>query len=407
MSEKKIPVPKIFSQGHYRPQEEMLEVMHKPNKLFIGIPKETAFQENRIALTPSSVHSLVLNGHRVVVESDAGERSSYTDHDYSEAGADISHSHEQVFKSDIIIKVAPPTMEEVDLMSPNQMLISPIHLPTITEEYVRKMKEKRVIALAMEYIQDTNGTFPIVRTLSEIAGTSAILTAAELLTNSSEGNGILLGGISGVPPAKIVILGAGVVAEYAVHTALGLGAEVRVFDNNVYKLMRLQDAVGQRLYTSAIIPHYLEQELDTADVAIGAIHSDAGRTPMIVSEEMVMNMRHGAVIIDVSIDQGGCFATSRITTHDKPTFTKHGVIHYCVPNIASRVSRTASTAISNILTPLLIESEHSGGIEALIYNNRGLRHGVYAFKGSITNKHLGERFGMKTTDLDLLMMSGM
>ncbi|MEM7106216.1 MAG: alanine dehydrogenase [Bacteroidota bacterium] len=407
MSKRKVPIPKIFTSGQYRPQEETLEVQYKPNKLFIGIPKESSFQENRVALTPSSVLSLVNHGHRVVVETNAGEKASFTDNDYSEAGADIAYSKAQVFKSDIIIKVAPPTLDEVDLLAPNQMVISPIHLPTITAEYVMKIREKRVIALAMEYIQDNNGSFPIVRTLSEIAGTSAMLTAAELLTNVSEGRGILLGGVSGVPPAKVVILGAGVVAEYAVRTALGLGAQVRVFDNNVYKLMRLQSSVGQRIYTSSIIQHVLEEEIDTADVAIGAIHSVEGRSPIVVSEEMVMNMRHGAVIIDVSIDQGGCFATSRVTTHEKPTFIKHGVIHYCVPNIASRVSRTASSAVSNILTPILLEAETTGGLERLIYNNSGLRHGVYSFKGSLTNRHLGERFGIKHTDLDLLMMSGL
>nr|HQU60755.1 alanine dehydrogenase [Saprospiraceae bacterium] len=254
---------------------------------------------------------------------------------------------------------------------------------------------------------DESDTFPIVRIMSEIAGISAMLTAAELMASTSGGKGVLLGGISGVPSAKVVILGAGIVAEYATRAALGLGAEVRIFDNNIYKLKRLQNQVGRPLYTSSLNPHYLEKELLSADVAIGAVHSKLGRTPVIVSEEMVANMKPGAVIIDVSIDQGGCFATSEVTSLDKPTFVKHEIIHYCVPNIASRVSRTSSIAVSNILTPILLKAGSTGSIEHLMFNNPGLRHGVYTYKGCLTNSYLGERFDIKSTDLDLLMTSNL
>ncbi len=407
MTKRPIPIPSFFTHSKLQPQAEMLAVSQLPNKLFIGIPKESSFQEKRVALTPSSVANLIQHGHRVVVEAGAGEKARFSDHDYSEAGADIGYSAEQVFKSNIILKVAPATLDEMDWLKPNQMLISPIHLPTLNAEYITKLRQKRVIALAMEYIKDENDTFPIVRSLSEIAGTNAILAASELLANSDSGLGILLGGISGVPPAKVVILGAGVVGEHAARTALGLGAEVRVFDNNISRLMNLQNRIGRRIYTSAIIPQYLEQELDSADVAIGAIHSPSGRTPIIVSEEMVLNMKHGAVIIDVSIDQGGCFGTSRVTSHDQPIYVEHGVVHYCVPNIASRVPRTASSALSNILTPMLLESEEFGGMERFIYHHQGLRHGVYTYKGCVTNYHLGERFGIKTTDIDLLLTSNL
>lgn len=405
MTKKKIPIPESLSQSQYLPQEEMLMVKERKSSLFIGIVKETMFQENRVALTPSSVATLVGNGHRVVVETGAGERSSFSDHDYSEAGADIAYSPEQVFKSNILLKVAPPTLEEIDYCFPDQVLISPIHLPTLTPEYIHKLRHKRVICLAMEYIKDNSGSFPVVRTLSEIAGIASILTAGELLNNANRGQGILLGGISGVPPAKVVILGSGVVGEYAARAAIGLGAEVRVFDNNIYKLKRLQAKIGQRIYTSAIIPHFLERELVTAHVVIGAIHSKEGRTPVIVSEGMVSNMRPGAVIIDVSIDQGGCFATSEVTTHDRPTFVKHDVTHYCVPNIASKVSRTASTAISNIITPILLEAQKQGGIISYLHNDMGFRNGTYTYKGCLTNHHLGERFGIKSTDLNLLLTS--
>ena len=401
--QKRVPIPKIFTEGRFQTQTEMLQLQRKPNKLFIGIPKETTMQENRVALVPASVATLIAHGHRVVVEKDAGSKANYSDNDYSEVGADIAYSPEQVFKSDIILKVAPPTIEELDLLRPNQILISPLHIPIITAEFINRLKQKRVIALAMEYIKDEIGSFPLVRIMSEMAGLSAMLTAAELLTNTSGGKGVLLGGISGVPSAKVVILGAGVVAEFATRTALGLGADVRIFDNNIYKLMRLQNQVGRQLNTSSLNPFQLEKELLTADVVIGAIHSKTGRAPILVSEDIVMKMKPGSVIIDVSIDQGGCFATSEVTSHDKPTFTKHGVIHYCVPNIASRVARTASIAVSNILMPILLNAGNSGSIERLIANNLGLRHGVYTYKGCLTNEYLSERFQIKFTNLELLI----
>ncbi len=388
-------------------QPERLAVMSRPDKLYIGVPCELSKDENRLALVPSSVRTLIAYGHRVVIESCAGQRAHFTDHDYSEAGAEIAHSPEQVYRANLILKVSPPTLEELDLMRPNQILISPLQMPLLTAEYMIKLKAKRVIALAMEYMQDEAGSYPIVRTMSELAGMSAILIASELLSSATNGKGVLLGGISGVPPAKVVILGAGVVAESAVRAALGLGAEVRVFDNNIYKLKRLRNEVGQAIYTSVINPVYLAEELKLADVAIGAVHSADGRAPMLVSEEMVEHMSPGSVIVDISIDQGGCFATSEVTTLKRPTFTKFDVIHYCVPNLASRVARTASVAVSNILTPMLLRAGSSGSIEHVLFSDRGLRHGVYSYKGCLTNAYLSERFGQKYTDLSLLMTSDM
>jgi alanine dehydrogenase len=405
-STKHKPVSSSFTQFSLMTQPEMLETSQKEGRVYIGIPKETTLQENRVALVPSSVMALTSRGHRVVVESGAGLKSNFSDRDYSEAGADIAFSREQVFKADVILKVAPPTIEEIDFFHHNQVLISPLQIPLISAEYILKLRQKRVIALAMEYIKDDFGTFPVVRIMSEIAGTSAILTAAELLIGQ-KGQGVLLGGISGVPPSKVVILGAGVVAEFATRTAIGLGAEVRIFDNNIYKLMRLQNQVGRQLFTSVIDPHILEQELRTADVAIGAIHSKSGRTPMLVSENMVMKMKPGSVIIDVSIDQGGSFETSEVTSHDNPTFVKHDIIHYCVPNIASKVPRTASYAISHIITPLLLKSEQHGNIERFLQAHPGLLHGVYTYKGCLTNAYLSQRFQIKYTDLDLLITSSL
>lgn len=391
--------------GQRETKTEMLEVVPRQQRLFIGIPKETTLQENRVALVPHSVATLTAHGHRIMVEAGAGQKSKFNDNDYSEAGAEIAKSQEDVFKADVILKVAPLTLAEIDLMRPNQVIISPIHLPLLKPEYITKLQKKRVIALAMEYIRDDEtGVFPIVRVMSEIAGTSAILIAADLLSTARGGKGVLLGGIAGVPPAKVIILGAGVVAEFASRTAIGLGAEVRIFDNNVYKLMRLQKHVGRQLHTSVINPHHLREQLITADVAIGAIHSSHGRTPVVVPDDIIQRMKPGSVIIDVSIDQGGIFETSQTTSLDKPTFVKHGVIHYCVPNIPSRVARTASDAISNILTSLLLKAE-TGGILPLITSHEGLRNGVYTYKGCLTNAYLGERFQLKSTNLDLLITS--
>jgi alanine dehydrogenase len=403
---KRVPIsPDILSE--IKTQPERLAILNRPNKLYIGVPREVTLHENRVALVPSSVRTLVGHGHRILIESDAGLRAHFSDHDYSEAGAEIVHSPEQVYAANVIIKVAPPTLDELELMRPNQVLISPLQLPLLTSEYMLRLKNKRVIALAMEYIRDDSGAYPIVRTMSELAGMSAILIASELLSSASGNKGVLLGGISGVPPAKVVILGAGVVAENAVRAALGLGAEVRVFDDNIYKLNRLRNEVGQSIYTSVINPFYLEAELKQADVVIGAIHSENGRTPMVVSEAMVEMMAPGSVIIDVSIDQGGCFETSEVTTLKKPTFEKFDVIHYCVPNLASRVGRSASIAVSNILTPLLLKAGSTGSIEHVLFSDSGLRHGVYTYKGCLTNAYLSERFGQKYTDLALLITSNM
>jgi len=296
-----------------------------------------------------------------------------------------------------------PTLEELQWFHPNQVLVSPLNFPIIDSEYIQALRQKRVTAIAMEYLQADDGTFPLVRIMSEIAGISVVQTAAELLSHPKQGKGLLLGGISGVPPAKVIILGAGVVAEYATRAALALGASVRIFDDNIHKLIRIQNRMGRQLYTSSLNPITLTQQLMTADVAIGAIHSKTGRTPLLVSEEMILQMKPGSVIIDVSIDQGGCFETSQVTTHDQPIRLVHGVIHYGVPNIASKVARTASIGISNIITTILQQAGDAGGIEHVIYSHKGLRNGIYTYKGCLTNEYLSQRFGIKYTNLDLLL----
>jgi alanine dehydrogenase len=400
-----IPIPKELTGTQFQVREEIVLKSGKQDKLVFGIPREITLQENRVPLVPASVATLVAMGHQVIIERGAGINAHFKDCDYSDAGAEIVESGEAVYKAAVVLKAAPPTMEELDLMFANQILISPLQMPTLSAAYFHKLRQKKVLALAMEYIKDEADTFPLVRIMSEMAGIEAMLTAAELLSVNAGGNGVLLGGISGVPSAKVVILGAGIVAEYASRVAVGLGAEIRIFDNDIYKLKRLQNQVGRQLYTSSLNPIYLQDELVSADVVIGAIHSKSGRTPVIVSEEMIQKMRPGAVLIDVSIDQGGCFATSEVTSLQHPSFTKYGVIHYCVPNITSRVPRTASMAISNILTPILLHAAEAGGIESWLFNNPGLRHGVYTYNGYLCNAYLGERFEMKTTNLDLIITS--
>jgi alanine dehydrogenase len=303
--------------------------------------------------------------------------------------------------------VAPMSLEEAGWLHDRQTLITPIHLPTLQPELLQALMRKRCTALAFEYIKDESGTFPFVRSMSEIAGSSAILIASELLSDDTHGKGMLLGGVSGIPPTKVLVLGAGVVGEFAARAALGLGALVKVFDNNIYKLLRLQNHIGTRLPTSTLNPEILAQELTTADVVVGAIHSELGRTPVVVTEEMVANMKAGSVIVDVSIDQGGCFETSELTNHKHPTFRKYDVIHYGVPNIASRVSKTASRAVANIVTTSLLKASEVGGFDHLIRHSAGARHGVYLYNGFLTNVHLAQSFGLKYTELDLLMTSSM
>lgn len=395
----------FFTEGQYQTQEEVLTASSGDKSISIGISNETSDIEQRVALVPNSICTLVGHGHKVLVQRGAGLASNYSDHDYSEAGAILVDSKESVYDCQILVKIAPPTDEEIDLMHADQVLISPIQLPTMSDVYLTRLRHKRVTALAMEYLKAEDGSFHIVRIMSEIAGMAAIMTAAELLTNTAGGRGVLLGGITGVPPAKVVVLGAGVVGEFAVKTALGLGASVRIFDNDISKLMRLQSLVGRPLHTSVINPKYLGYQLMSADVVIGAIHSRHGRTPVIVTEEMVSKMKEGSVIIDVSIDQGGCIETSEITTHKSPTFIRHGVTHYCVPNISSKIARTASVAVSNIITPLLIKSGSSGSIDRLLYNREGIRHGCYTYKGCVTNEYMARRFSQKYTPIDLLMTS--
>lgn len=395
----------LAQQALRQPQEMLQESVSKNNQLFIGIPKEVSFQENRIALTPLSVSVLVENGHRVLIESGAGDAANFLDHHYSEQGAEIVNDKASIYKADIIIKIAPPSLEEIELMKNGQVLFSSQQPTFLTLEHLQAMMNKRITALSFEYLRDEGNVLSVVRAMSEIVGATSILIAAEYLSNVMDGKGLMLGGVTGVPPTEIVILGAGTVGEYAARTAIALGAQVKVFDSSIYRLRRLQNNVGSRIFTSVIQPLVLRKAVISCDVVIGAVRAKNGRCPCLITEETVSKMKPNSVLIDVSIDQGGCFETSEVTNHLQPVFKKHEVIHYCVPNIASRVARTATYALTNIFTPILLELGDTGSMMNLIWEKPGVRNAVYLFQGQLTSKDIGNRFNLTPKDLDLLVLS--
>lgn len=386
-----------------QPLEQLAPLKKNNLRLSIGIPREITSQENRVPLSPSAVEFLVNNGHEITIESKAGDSSNFSDNRFSEAGARIALQHEEIFRSDIILKIEPPTAAEVDMMKPEQLLISALQLDQLNPVLLNKLMLKKVNAIAYEFLQDDSGSYPIIRAMSEMAGHASILLASEYLNNANIGKGELLGGFTGIPPTQIVIIGAGAVGEYACKAALGLGANVKVFDNELYRLRRLQENLGGKIFTSTLQPNILAEALRSCDVAIGALRGEQGRSPIVVSEKMVSQMKPNSIIIDVSIDQGGVFETSEITNHKNPIFRKHDVIHYCVPNITARVSRTASYALSNIFTPILNDMSNYGGFYDLVKIAKGFRHGVYLYKGALVNQSLANKFNLKFKDLNLMM----
>jgi len=384
------------------PQEELLQVLESQEDLTIGIPKEISLQEKRVALVPEAVALLVAHGHEVLVEAGAGEKSNFTDIDYSESGARIVQERKQVFKAAMIFKVEPPSLEEVDLMERGATLVSALQLSVQHKDMLAKLSKKKITAIAWDLIRNNNGLYPLVRAMGEIAGNVCILIAGNLLSGEKS-KSAMLGGISGVRPSEIVILGAGTVGEFAARAAIGLGAQVKIFDNRPHRLVRIQQSLGHRVWTSTFQPSVLNETLKTADVAIGAFRGNGSRSPMIVSEPMVSSMKEGSVIIDVCIDRGGCFETSRMTSHESPTYLDHGVIHYCVPNIASSVSATASQALSNILAPFILGIVSDGGLELAIRSSNIVKSGVYMYKGVITNRDVAEERDLPFKDLDLFL----
>lgn len=390
-----------FSEEELIPQEERIEVVKKGGRISIGIPKEEQPKENRIALTPDAVSVLTANGIEITVESNAGMGAHYTDSQYSEAGAKISYDPKEVWGQPIILKVEPPTLEQIDLMQINAYLISAVQINTQCKKYFEKLSSKKVTALGFEYIRDRHNVLSIVRLIGEIAGTCAILIAAELLSSAHGGNGLLMGGVTGVRPTNVVIIGAGTVGENAARSALGLGATVKVFDNSLTRLKRLQELLGRRIFTSTIDPKELTKALIRCDVALGCLRGEM-RSPVVVTESMVERMKPGSVIIDVSIDNGGIFETSEINAGK--VIVKHDVLHYCVPNITSKVARTASKALSNFFLSYFLDIINHEGFEAMFLRNRGICKGVYMYKGRITNQQISSWYQLPYQDINLLII---
>lgn len=391
-----------FSYG-LQPLEEMLEVGRKTKKLTIGIPKETTCGETRVPLTPEAVKILSTYGHEVIIEAGAGISANFTDLNYSENGAVIVQTAKEAFQSDIIIKVSPFSLDEVALLNTNQTILSALHINNYTPDFIRGIMHKKITAIASDGIKDSEKCYPILRSMSALAGSTAILVAAELMSTTNKGKGVLLGSIPGITPAEVVILGASTAAEYAARAAIGLGAEVKIVDHSIKRLTEIQQVLGQRVYTTNFHPQVIEKILKTADVVIATIIPENPKNRIQIGEDLVKMMKQGAVVIDLTVDRGGSFKTSEYKTNSEPPFVKHNVIHYCIPNITSRMARTASIALSNIYTPLLLEMADAPNIKTYLKENPGIRNGVYVFNGLLTNTYLGELYKIPSRDIDLLM----
>jgi alanine dehydrogenase len=392
-----------FGNTAYMPKEEHLETAVKNRRISIGIPSDNKDDEKRVALTPESVNLLVESDNEVIVQKSAGLGANYTDKDYSENGAIITDSPARVYSTDVVIKVAPFSEEETDFLKGNQVVISYLNILKLNEETLGKLIRKKVTAIAFEKIRDNNGVMPVVESMSEISGITSLLIASEYLSNMHGGKGVLLGGITGVTPTEVVIIGANTAGEYAARAAIGLGSTVKIFDNSLHRLRRFQNLLGQRLQTSVFHPQVLRKALKSADVLIGAIELEDLKPWYYITEDMIRNMKKGAVVIDLSIDRGGCIETTECRALHDPVYEKHGVIHFSAWNLPSRVARTASIALSNVFTPLLQSLADAGGITQLLKNDQGVRNGAYLYNGMLTNETLGQKFGIISKDLNLLI----
>lgn len=373
----------------------------------IGVPREMSNEERRVSLSPAGVQTLVSNGHQVYVERQAGEAANFPDREYAEVGAElITDAADLYTHCELVVKVGPPSADEVPFLREKQTLISALHLGGTQPDFLRRLMDLGITGIGFEFIRDTDGTLPIVRMMHEIMGSMAVQIAARYLESGAGGKGVMLGGISGVPPSTVVILGAGVVGEWAARTALGFGAHVIVLDNDLSALRIMEHYLDRRITTAMATEQYIRQAVSRADVVIGAMMAAGQRAPVMVSEDMVMAMRPGSVIVDAVIDQGGCVETSRATTHSEPTFVQHGVIHYCIPNMPSNAARTATYALTNVLVPYLLKIGEAGSINEALWRDVGLRSGTYVYRRHLTKKSLAAMFGMTHRDIELLIASG-
>jgi len=396
-------------------RERGLMTMEKPlteeqeggRALRIGVPREVANEERRVALAPSGVSALVANGHEVYVEQGAGRQAHFQDDEYEQSGAELVDDPADLYgQSDLIVKVGPPNEDERGLMQEGQILISALNLGGTTAEFLHHLMRLRITGIGFEFIRDPDGTFPLVRMMHEITGSMSIQIAGRYLESNEGGKGVMLGGISGVPPATVTILGAGVVGEWAARTALGYGAHVIVLDTELGALRSLEHYLDRSITTAMASEQYIRQAVGSADVVIGAMMAGGERSPMLVTEDMVASMAPGGVIVDAVMDQGGCVETSRPTTHSDPVYRRHDVIHYCVPNMPSNAARTASYALTHVLVPYLIHIGDAGSINEALWRDESLRNGTYVYRKHLTKKSLASMFGMNHRDIELLIASG-
>lgn len=392
------------AQGSYIPQELLEELRKVTNRLLIGIPKEIDPDEKRLALTPEAVEMIVEAGHRVLVETNAGLGINYSDNHFSEAGAEIVSTPNEVYRADYILKILPPLPREVALMKPRSTLFSMVHFNLFAQEAYEGLMQKRVNAFAYELMTDETRRGPILNVISEIEGTSSVMIAAELLSNTRGGKGILLGGVPGVPPTEIVIIGAGNAGTVAARAALGLGATVKVFDDDINKLRSLKQTLGQGVFTSNFHPNVLRNAFTSADVVIGAMRYINSRRRYVIAEELIQTMKRGALVIDLRINQGGCFETTcGLSPSDPEIFEQYGVLHYCKPSISNNVARTTSMAFSNIIAPLIFLLGDMGTIQTTIKSEVCFRSGVYMYCGKPVNNYVSNHFNLLSNNLDLYL----
>jgi len=366
----------------------------------IGILKEKTTGERRVGLTPSAAGALIAKGHSVFVEQGAGVKSFFEDEHYAAVGAKlVEGSDELIGRAKLLVKVSPLDSQEYGRLVLNQIVVGFMHMAVASEASVRETVDKKITIIGCEIIEDERGELPVLVPMSEIAGQVSVQIAAHYLQGYHGGRGILVGGMPGIPPAAFVIAGAGVVGTEAARAALGLGAQVLVLDTDVNKLRRIDELFSKRVMTSVATPYNVERAVNFADVFIGAVLVHGEKTPVLITSQMLSTMKKGAVIVDVSIDQGGCIETSKPTTIDDPVFVEQDVIHYCVPYIPSVVSRTATRALSNVVLPIISEIA-AHGVEEAMKRNPSLARGAYFYKGRCTKPGLSQAFGIGSSSIE-------
>ena len=385
-------------------RELLLKVERKNVSLLIGVPKENQMNEKRLAITPETVALLVDAGHHVMIERGAGNTINYSDSYYAESGAQIVNKA-QVFKADVILKIASPTAEEVMLMKPRANVFSFLQLYLLSSSTLQLMIEKRINALAYELIYDDSQISPFVTAISEIEGACSISVASELLSNAHGGKGILLGGVPGISPTEIAIMGAGVAGTVAARTALAMGALVKVFDNDINKLRKITHELGHAVYTSVLQPNVMRNVFRSADVVIGAMQYVNKTHFYRISTDLIREMKKGSIIIDLRMSQGGCFETTMeaCLPQHPPIFERFGVLHFCELNISSRVARTASIALSNIFIPMFTTISECGGVGQCARFDRGFASGFYMYGGKMVNSYVANHYNLPVSDIGLFL----